>query len=157
MDSDLAYRRGSCFVTDSSLQEKSYVATQHHRAVLLNQDTFEYDISCTPFQIPCSPRYASWAVEGVVVTSKFRRAPDQSCSYSTVANVHINYECAKRRWVWIVLLLLIWVQISADHGLSGSQRSKKKKNETSMENEGETPSGDGSCRTSPIEVGVVSR
>ena len=52
----------SGFVTDSSLAENFHVVTQHHCAVLLNNDTFKYDISCTPFQIPCSLRYATWAV-----------------------------------------------------------------------------------------------
>ena len=42
-----------------------------------------------------------------MVTSKFRRAPDSSCFYFTLANVHINNECAKRRYVCIALLLLI--------------------------------------------------
>ena len=32
---------------------------------------------------------------------------DKSCSYLTVANVHINNECAQRRSVCIALLLLI--------------------------------------------------
>ena len=125
----------SCFVTDSSVQENFYVVARHRCAVFLTRTPSSTTSLVLPIQDPCSLRCSTWAVEGVVVTSKFRRAPDQSCSYSTVANVHINYECAKRRSVWIVLLLLIWVQISADHGLSGSQRSKKKKNETSMENE----------------------
>ena len=84
----------SGFVTDSSLQENFYVVTQHHCAVLSNKDTFEYDISCTPFQALCSLRYASWAVEGMAVTDKFRRAPDQSCLYFTIVNIHINNECA---------------------------------------------------------------
>ena len=35
------------------------------------------------------------------------RAPDPSCSYFTVANVHFNSECAKRRSVCIALLLLV--------------------------------------------------
>ena len=65
------------------------------------------DFSCTPIQVPCSLRYSSWAVEGMGVTDNFRRAPDQSCSYFTVANVHINNECAKRRSVCIALLLLM--------------------------------------------------
>ena len=43
---------------------------------------------CLPIQVPCSLRYSSWAVEG----SRFRRAPDPSCSYFTVANVCINNE-----------------------------------------------------------------
>ena len=47
----------------------SHVVTQHHCAVLLNKDTFEYDISCTLCLIPCSLRYASWALEGMAVTS----------------------------------------------------------------------------------------
>ena len=58
-------------------------------------------------QVPCSLRYSSWAVEGMVVTGKFRSAPNPSCSNFTVANVHINNECAKRRSVCIALLLLI--------------------------------------------------
>ena len=48
-------------------------------------------------QVPCTCSYSSWAVEGMVVTGKFRRAPDPSCSYVTVANVHFNNQCAKRR------------------------------------------------------------
>ena len=43
----------------------------------------------------------------MVVTGKFRRAPDPSCSNFTVANIHINNECAKRRSVCIALLLLV--------------------------------------------------
>ena len=81
--------------------------TQHHCAVLLNNDTFTRDFPCTPIHVVCSPRYSSWAVEGMVVTGKFRRASDPSCSHFTVANVHINNECAKRRSVCIALLLLI--------------------------------------------------
>ena len=48
-----------------------------------------------------------WAVDGMVVTGKIRRAPDPSCSYYTVANIHINKECAKRRSVCSALLCLI--------------------------------------------------
>ena len=48
-----------------------------------------------------------WAVEGIVVTGKFRRAPGPSCSHFTVANIHINKECAKRRSVCSALLFLI--------------------------------------------------
>ena len=73
----------------------------------LNKDTFARDFSCTPIHVPCSLRHSSWAVEGMVVTGKFRRAPDPSCSYFRVANVHINNECAKRRSVCIALLLLV--------------------------------------------------
>ena len=61
----------------------------------------------TPIQVPCSLRYCSWAVQGMVVTGKFRRAPDPSCPNLTVASVHINNECAKRRSVCIPFLLLI--------------------------------------------------
>ena len=43
----------------------------------------------------------------MVVTGKFRRAPDPSCSYFTVANTHIDKECAKRRSVCIAFLCLI--------------------------------------------------
>ena len=35
------------------------------------------------------------------------RAPDPSCSYFTVTNIHINNECARRRSICIALLLLI--------------------------------------------------
>ena len=42
----------SGFVTDSSLRENFHVVIQHHSAVLLNTDTYEYDISCTPILIP---------------------------------------------------------------------------------------------------------
>ena len=52
-------------------------------------------------------RYSLWAFEGKVVTGKFRRAPDPSCSCFKVANIHINNGCAKRRSVCIALLLLI--------------------------------------------------
>ena len=52
-------------------------------------------------------RYSSWAIEGMVVTGIFRRAPDPSCSYFTVANIHINNDCAYRRSVCIALLLLV--------------------------------------------------
>ena len=81
--------------------------TQHHSAVLLNKHTLTREFSSTPIQVPCSLRYSSWAVEGIVVTGNFRRAPDPSCSYFTVANVHLKNECAKRRSVCIDLLLLI--------------------------------------------------
>ena len=81
--------------------------TQHHGAVFLNKDTFARDFTWTPIQAPCSLRYSSRAVEGMGVTGKFRRAPDPSCSCFTVANVHINNKCAKRRSVCIALLLLI--------------------------------------------------
>ena len=43
----------------------------------------------------------------MVLTRRFRRAPDQSCSYFTVVNIHINNECTKRSSVCTALLLLI--------------------------------------------------
>ena len=42
----------------------------------------------------------------MVVTGKFRRAPDPACSYFTVANSQTNNECAKRRSVCIALLVI---------------------------------------------------
>ena len=48
----ICVQEGSGFVTDGSLQENFYVVTRHHSAVLLNEDTFKYDISCTPILIP---------------------------------------------------------------------------------------------------------
>ena len=80
----------------------------------------------------------------MVVTGKFRRAPDQSGSYFTVANVHINNECAKRRSVCIAFLLLI-CDLCIKLGvvtLTG---------DFSKAVERETPSGDGERRTSPLE------
>ena len=90
----------------SSPRENFHVITQHHRVVLLNKDTFARDYSCTAIQVPCSLRCSSWAIKGMVVTRKFCRVPDPSCSYFTVANIHINNECAKLRSVCIALLLL---------------------------------------------------
>ena len=84
-----------------------YLITTHHCALLLNKDTFDNGYTCTSIQVPCSHKYSSWALEGMGVTSKFRRTPNPSCSYFTVANVHINNECAKRRSVCIALLLLV--------------------------------------------------
>ena len=103
----ICVQEGSGFLTDSSLAENFHAITQHHRAVLLNKDTFPRDFSCTPIQVACSLRCSSWAVEAMVVTGKFRLAPDPSCAYFTVANVDINNECAKRRSVCIALFLLI--------------------------------------------------
>ena len=77
-------QEGACFITDRSLAENFHVITKHHYAVLLNKDTFERDCTCTPKQVPCSLRYSSWADERMVVTGKFRRAPDPSCSYFTL-------------------------------------------------------------------------
>ena len=75
--------------------------------------------------------------EGMVATGKFRSAPDQSCSYFTIANIHINSECAKRRSVCIALLLLI-----RELCLTGDFNKAVER---------ETPSGDGERRTSPME------
>ena len=76
-------------------------------AVLLNKTTFTRDFSCILLQVPCAHAYASWAVEGVVVTGDFHRDPEKSCYCCTVAIIHINSECTKRRSVCIALLLLI--------------------------------------------------
>ena len=78
----ICIQEGAGFVTGSSLAENIHVATQHHCAVLLNKDTF-----CARLNV--------------------HRAPDPSCSYFTVANIHVNNECAKRRSICIALLLLI--------------------------------------------------
>ena len=90
---------GAGFDIVRSLKENFHVITWHHCAVFLNKDTFEREHTCTPIQVPCTLKYSSCAVEGMVVTGKFRKAPDPSCSYLTVANIHINNECAKRRSV----------------------------------------------------------
>ena len=77
----ICVQEGSGSVTDSSLAENFHAITHDHCAVLLNNDTFARDFSCAPIQVPCSLRYSSGAVEGMVVTGKFRRAPDPSCAY----------------------------------------------------------------------------
>ena len=100
-------QEGSDFVTDRSLAENFHVITEHPCVVLLNKDTFTRDFTSTPIHVPCSLRYSKWAVEGMVVTGKFRRAPDPSCFYFTVANIQTNNQCAKRRSVCIALLLVI--------------------------------------------------
>ena len=76
-------RKAPAFCNDKCLQDNFYVVTLHGCAVLLNKDTFEPNYSCVPIFIPCKLRYASWAVEGTVVTGNFRRAPDKLCSYFT--------------------------------------------------------------------------
>ena len=109
--------------------------TKHHCAVLVNKDTFDSGYTCTPIQVSCTPGILPLPFEGMVVTGKFRRPPDPcvsvlhsrkcahqqrvckkairgraldpSCSDFTVANVHINNECAKPRSVCIALLLLV--------------------------------------------------
>ena len=43
----------------------------------------------------------------MIVTGKSRRPLDPACQYFTVANIHMNNECAKRRSVCIALLLLV--------------------------------------------------
>ena len=99
-------QEGRGFVTDRSLAENFHVITKHHCAVLLNKDPFDSGYMCTAIQVPCTHRYSSWALEGMVVTGKFRRPPDPAFQCFTVANVQINSECAKRRSVYIALLLL---------------------------------------------------
>ena len=138
-------QEGSGFVTDSSLQENFYVVTRHHSAVLLNEDTFKYDISCTPILIPCSLRYETWAVEGMAVTRRSLRAPDQSCCIA-IANIHFNTECAKRRSVCSALLLLIR-DLCLKFGavvLTGDFNKAVER---------ETSSSDGERRTSQMEAG----
>ena len=54
----------------------------------------------------CAPKYSSCALEGMVVSEKFPTPLDPACQYFTVANIHVNNECAKRRSVCIALLLL---------------------------------------------------
>ena len=100
-------QEGSRFVTDRSLAENFHVITEHHCVALLNKDTFTRDFTCSHIHVPCSLRCSTWVVEGMVVTGKFRRAPDPSCFYFTVANLQINNQCAKRRSVCIALLLVI--------------------------------------------------
>ena len=95
----ICIQEGAGFVSTSVLAESFYIAMQHHCAVLFNMDTFAQDFSCTPLQVPLTHRYATSAVEGMVVTGKFCRAPDPSCSYFTDASIHINNECARRRSV----------------------------------------------------------
>ena len=105
---------------------KVYVITQHH---------------C----VSCTLRYSTWAFEGMVVSGKFRRAPDQPCSYLTVANVHIDNECAKRRSVCIALLLFL-------RDLCMKLGAVTITGDFKMAVERETPSGDGERRTSPLEA-----
>ena len=59
------------------------------------------------FSSTCTHRCSSWAIESMVVTGNFRRAPDPSCSYVTFTNMHINSECARRRSVCIASLLFV--------------------------------------------------
>ena len=90
---------GADFCHDKSLQDNFCVVTQHNCAVVPNKNIFEPRFSCVPLFVHCELKYSTWAVEGMVATGKFRRAPDRSCSYSTVANVRVINESAKRRSV----------------------------------------------------------
>ena len=101
-----------------------------------------YDMSCTSIQVPCSLRCSAWTVEGMVVAGRFRRAPDQSCSYF-VANLHINNVCAKGRLVCIALLLLIGDLCLAAVILTGDFNKAVAR---------ETPFGDDERRTIPLEA-----
>ena len=70
----------------------------------------------------------------------------QSCSFFTVANTHMNSECAKRRSVCIALLLLI-------RDLCLKPGAEVLTGDFSKDVEGETPSGDfGERRISPLEA-----
>ena len=100
-------QEGYGFFNSMTLQGNFYVVTQHDCAVLLHKDSFEPRYTFTPLFVPCRRKYSTWAVEGTVLTGKFRRAPDPSCSYFTVDNIHINNGCAKRRSICIALTLLI--------------------------------------------------
>ena len=82
------WRVGS--TADRTLSDNIHVAIAHHCAVLLNRDTFEDCYTCTPIQVPCSHKYSSWALEGMVAAGKFQRSPDPVCQCFTMANVHIN-------------------------------------------------------------------
>ena len=136
----ICVQEGCGFVTDSSLQEKFHAVTQHHCAVLLNKDTFEYDTSCTPCLIPCSLRHASWALEGMAVTSKFRRALDSralillSQTSTSITNALKDVRCASRCCCCLKLGAVV---------LTG---------EFNKAVERETSCSDGERRTSPMEV-----
>ena len=82
----LCVHEGVGFTSDLTLQSSLHITVSHHCAVLLNRETFEDSVTCTPIQVPCNS-YSCLALEGMV--------PNQACRYFTIANVHINNECAK--------------------------------------------------------------
>ena len=103
--------------TPVALAENFYVVTQHNCTVLLNKDTFEPRYSCTPEELlfvllnklksPTSSSTLRGLSRAWLLLASSAGPPDKSCSHFTVANVHINNECGKRRSVCIGLLLLI--------------------------------------------------
>ena len=97
----ICVQEGAGFVTDSSPAENFHMITPAPLRCCPQQEHLRARVYVH------AERYSSWAVECMVVSGKFRRAPDKSCSYFTVANVHINTECAKRRSVCIALLLFV--------------------------------------------------
>ena len=105
--------RGTLFVWKKGLvlsptvhwAENFHLITQHHCAVLHNKDTFtRFHVYADPGPLLAQVFFV--AVEGMVVTGKFRRAPDPFGSYFTVTSIHSNNECAERRSVRIAMLLL---------------------------------------------------
>ena len=67
----ICIQEGAVFVIGGSLEHNFYIANQHHFAGTSTRDTFTRDFSCFLLQVPCTHSYASWAVEGMVVTGKF--------------------------------------------------------------------------------------
>ena len=90
-------QEGAGFVTDGSQAEKFHVITKHHHC--LNKNTFDSGYTCTPIQFPCTHRYSSWTLEGMVVTGKLRRPPDPACQYFTVPTCTSTTSVQKRRSV----------------------------------------------------------
>ena len=136
---------GSSFITNNSLTERFYAPTHYHCAVLLNKDTFARDFCMHTYPGPllaevpfvgCRRNGSCWQV---------RRAPDQSCFHFTVANVHMNNACAKRRSMCTALLLLIRLLCMKLGAVILAVEFKKAV-------ERETPSGDGERRTSPMQA-----
>ena len=84
---------------DKSLQDNLCIVTQHNCAVVFNKNIFAPRYTCVPLFVRSELKYSTWAVEGMVATGKFRRAPDRSCSFFTVANVNVINESTKRRSV----------------------------------------------------------
>ena len=104
-------QEGAGSVTLRSVAENFHEIAEHHCAMLLDKDTFDDNGSLhasltrtrSTTTVPCTHRYSSWAVEGVVVTGKFHKPLDPACQFFTVANIHVNNECAKRMFVCIAL------------------------------------------------------
>ena len=91
-------QEGAGFVTDSSLVESFYV---NHPAPLRL-----FSSTRTPLRATSHARRSRSLLAQVLFVGRrghglfpasSARTPDPSCAYFTVANVHINKECAKRR------------------------------------------------------------